>query len=106
MSLLYKSYIYVSVECDMNYDKYDYGGRKYVPCVFRLARPIAQKASSILKDYTGRLLGEGGEIIDVRAINDVELNVRIYAEVMKKGFTVGELVDRLMGLIEGYVYCT
>lgn len=106
MSLLYKSYIYVSVECDMNYDKYDYGGRKYVPCIFRLTKPIAKKASSILRDYAGRLLSEGGEIIDVRVINDAELDVRIYAEVMKRGFTVGELVDRLMGLVEGYSYCT
>ncbi|WP_156769832.1 hypothetical protein [Caldivirga maquilingensis] len=105
MSLLYKSYIYVSVECDMNYDKYDYGGRKYVPCVFKLTRPIAQKVALVLRDYINRLLGEGNGVIDVMVVNDGELDMRIYTEVMRRGFTVGELVDRLMGLVEGYVYC-
>ena len=105
MSLLYKSYLYVSVECDMNYDKYDDGGRRYVPCIFKLTRPIARKVSLTLGDYTNRLLGEGNKIVNVRVINDAELDVRIYADAMKKGYTTGELVDRLMGVVEGYMYC-
>lgn len=88
----------------MNYDKYSEGGRKYVPCVIRLNRPIARGTLPVLNDYLSRMFNNVN-VVDVSVVNDEELSVRIYIDAMKLGYTAGELVDRLVGVLEGYQYC-
>ncbi|MFP3208149.1 MAG: hypothetical protein RXQ73_05655 [Caldivirga sp.] len=105
MSILYKSYIYASVECDMNYDKYSEGGRRYVPCTVKLNRPIAHALLPILKDYASKMLAGGGTV-SLSVVSNSELSIRVYVDAMKLGYTAGEVVDRLMGVVEGYSYCT
>lgn len=94
----------MDVECDMNYDAHVENGRRHVPCHFRFRLPEAGRVAKMLLRYASSVLGNSG-FLSVDIVNEYELSVKIYVDVMSAGYTAGEIIDSLINMAEGYLYC-
>ncbi len=100
----------LDVQCDMNYGNYSINGLNYVPCEYR-GRGVGRVVPRLLR-YLGLRDGDEGKMCEsrfgrvmVKANGDDEVILWVSVDVMRRGYSTGEVVRQVAYVMRGILLC-
>ena len=103
MSILHANSLYAKAQCDMDYGKYVEGNSRYVPCTLTASLGDVEELANAIVSYVCEFTRSQGLIkADVKG---GVIEVKIYEGIMNTGYSIGEVVYRVLNFIDGYVEC-
>ncbi|WP_188595714.1 hypothetical protein [Thermocladium modestius] len=100
----------LNVRCDMNYGNYSMNGLNYVPCEYR-GRGVGRAVPYLLR-YLGLREEDEGKMSEsrfgrvmVKSNGDDEVTLWVSVDVMRRGYSTGEVVRQVAYVTRGILLC-